>query len=133
VDVSKNIEVQDLILKNRELIRQGKRDKINGWIEMFQFASAESSRRIQRWTESTYGVMTSINNPDDYDLPAIQKILNGQPFDDVDYAVLAPILVLYSNPQIAAVCEDLVLFDMVSIKVTQLYPFQAEWRMVLPT
>jgi hypothetical protein len=132
MDVASNIEVQDCLFRNRELIRQKRINEINGWIEMFQFASAQSSRRIRRWTANTYGVLKAINDPNDYDLPEIQKILDKQPFDDVDYDILAPILIVYSNPQIAAVCEDLVLFDMLSIKVTQLYPFQAEWRMSLP-
>ena len=132
MDISQDPKVKECLRKNRELIQQRRQDDIDGWIDMFQFISIQSGRRIRRWTAYTYGVLKKINDPDDYNLPEIQRILNGQRFDDVDYDILTPMLIVYGNAQIAAVCEDLVLYGMVSIKVTQLDPFRAEWRMVLP-
>jgi hypothetical protein len=124
MDIASNIHVHDCLLKNRELIRQGDFNGIQGLLHVNLFITTASQRRLRQIIVKK-GLSSS-----ELDLEETKRLLDGQPFDDTDYKEFQPLLVVYSVFQIAAVCIDVPVRQelLFGIEVTNLDPFRAKWR-----
>ena len=124
MDVAGNIQVHDCLLKNRELIRQGDFDAIQGLLDVNLFITTASRRRLRKLVTEK-GLRSG-----ELDLEEAKRLLDGQPFDDTDYKEFETILVIFSVFQIAAVCVDVPIRHELQfgIEVTNLDPFRARWR-----